>query len=181
MADNNSSQTRLPLDKYPKSIPFIRWFLLTLEGGLAIYFTLSFRMELGILFLAYGIACLFLVFPLIRCVRCAYYGKRCNFGWGKFWVSNVFPKSEDEHFGAYHGWSILLWPIRLIPIGLGLRNLPLWIFGKFSFMQNGLFLIYLAILFIHRKFYRAQACSRCQQQKVCPVYTGRTGALEVIK
>jgi hypothetical protein len=181
MAVNNPPHPHLQVDNYSRRIVFVRWVFLTIEAGLAVYFALSFGLNFGILFLAYGIVCLFLIFPLIRCVRCSYYGKRCNFGWGRFWVSKFFPKDEAGQFGEYYGWSIFLWPIRLIPIGLGIRNLPFWIFGKFSFTQHGLFVIYLAILFLHRRFYRARACSRCRQMAVCPVYTGRIIAPKIIQ
>jgi hypothetical protein len=180
MTENNRTQAALPYDNFPKRIPFVRWLFLILEAGLAVYFALSFRLDFGILFLAYGIVCLFLIFPLIRCVRCSYYGKRCNFGWGRFWISNLFPKIENEQFGAYHGWSIFFWPLRIIPIFLGAILLPNWILGKFEFVPHGLFIIYLVILFSHRRFYRARACVRCRQRDVCPVYSRRAMAPEIV-
>jgi hypothetical protein len=180
MADNALTQPRLPFDIYPKRIVFIRWLFLSVEAVLALYFVFSFQTILGIIFLAYGVVCLFLIYPLFRCVRCGYYGKRCNFGWGRFWVSKLFPKDDGGHFGDNHGWSMLFWPLRIIPIVLGLRELPLWILGKFSFTAHGLFIIYLAILFLHRRFYRARACTRCHQMAICPIYTGRINAPEII-
>lgn len=171
MADQNKEFQAV--DNYPRRIVFLRWFLLIVEAGLAVYFVLGFHLYLGIAFLAYGVVSLFLIFPLIRCVRCRYYGQRCNFGWGKFWVARFFPKDDKNPYDIYHGWSILFLPLRLIPIGLGVRNLPLWIIsGKFSFTLHGLFLIYLAIIIIHRQFYRARACSKCHQREICPVFAG---------
>jgi hypothetical protein len=171
---------KLGLNTYPRRIPVIRWLLLIIEAGLALYITLGASLSFGIAFLAYGIVCLFLIFPLVRCVRCSYYGQRCNFGWGKFWVARFFTKSENGNFGTYYGWSILFWPLRFIPIILGIRLLPIWVTGKFSFLAHGLFLIYLAVLFLHRRFYRARSCPKCHQMAICPVYNGRIASAEII-
>jgi hypothetical protein len=177
----NIAQFKPELDTYPRRIPVIRWFFLIIEAGLALYFTLGVNLGFGIVFLAYGVVCLFLIFPLVRCVRCSYYGRRCNFGWGKFWVARFFPKSEKSDFGAYYGWSILFWPLRFFPIILGIRLLPNWLLGKFSFWSHGLFLIYLVILFLHRRFYRSRACTRCHQKAICPVYAGRIAPTEIVR
>jgi hypothetical protein len=179
MADD--LKTIQPVDNYPRRIAFIRWFLLALEGGIAIYFAMNLRTDFGILFLAYAVVCLFLIFPLIRCVRCSYYGRRCNFGWGRFWISRFFPKDEINHFGAYYGWSIAFWPLRVVPILLGIRNLTTWIFGKFDFWSQGLFLIYLAVIILHRRFYRTRACPGCHQKAICPVYNGRVIEAEAVQ
>jgi hypothetical protein len=161
------------LENYPRSVPFIRWLLLAVEASIAVYFAVKFRADFGILFLAYGVVCLFLIFPLIRCVRCSYYGRRCNFGWSRVWISKMFPKDELNHFSAYYGWSIFFWPLRIVPIAMGIGRLPSWILGEFDFSTHGLFLIYLAVIIIHRRFYRTRACPRCRQKDLCPVYNGR--------
>jgi hypothetical protein len=148
---------------------------------LALYFVFSYRQSLGVIFLAYGVVCLFLIFPLIRCVRCGYYGKRCNFGWGRFWISKFFPKAEDSRFDAYYGWSIIFWPLKIVPLALGARSLPGLILGNFSLAPQGLFIFYLAVLFIHRRFYRARACIRCHQRAVCPVYAGQIVPVETVQ
>ncbi len=173
MPMTEDSRICAPLDNYPRAIVFFRWLLLLIEAGLALYMVFTFNPLFGIIYLSYGIACLFIIFPLIRCVRCYYYGLRCNFGWGRAWVSKFFPKDEARDYGAYYGWSILFWPIRLFPIILGIRALPLWITGGFDFMTHGLFLIYLVIILTHRLFYRSRACTKCHQNKICPVYLGR--------
>jgi hypothetical protein len=175
---NNTPPDRL-LDNYPKRIAFIRWLLLIAEAALAVYLIITFNQMLGVAFLAYGVVCLFLIFPLIRCVRCSYYGKRCNFGWGRFWVSRFFPKSENSRFDAYYGWSVIFWPLKIIPLVLGLRFLPAIFMGKFFFLSQGMFIIYLAILLIHRRFYRARACTRCHQRAICPVYAGHIVAIDM--
>ncbi len=170
-----TDETRLngPIENYPRTTVFFRWLLLLMEAGLALYMVFKFNPLLGIAYLPYSIVCLFVIFPLIRCVRCNYYGLRCNFGWGRSWIFKFFPKEETNNYGAYYGWSILFWPIRVVPVILGIRALPLWITGRFDFMTHGLFLIYLAIIFIHRLYYRGRACPKCRQNKICPVYLGR--------
>jgi hypothetical protein len=170
-----------PVDNYPRWIALIRWFLLAVEGGIAIYFAVNFRSDFGILFLAYGVVSLFLIFPFIRCVRCSYYGRRCNFGWSRFWISKFFPKDETNHFGAYYGWSFVFWPLRVVPIALGIRSLPGWLFDKFNFPTHGLFLIYLAAILLHRLFYRSRACPRCHQKETCPVYSGHVIETEIVQ
>lgn len=186
MSDNSAKQLRAPLESYPWRIILIRWILLAAEFGLAIYFVMNFKQSLGIFYIAYSILCLFLLLPLIRCVRCYYYGKRCNFGWG-VWAAKFFPRDTVNPQSAYHGYTLLFWPLRLIPIGLGILSImglvrimlsgaptdpgvPLEPFDLSRFLGQGLFLLYLMILFIHRKFYMARACSRCHQCVSCPVY-----------
>ena len=163
----------LPLDNFPQRVAVLRWLLLIIEAGLATYMIFNFHQAIGILYLAYGIVSLFLIFPLIRCVRCNYYGKRCNFGWGKWWVAAFFQRDTESNYADYYGWSALFWPLRLLPILIGLRTLPGLISGRFNFESHGIFLIYLTILFLHRRYYRARACTRCLQKAICPVYTGR--------
>jgi hypothetical protein len=140
---------------------------------------MGIRLELGILYLAYGVVCLFLLLPLIRCVRCHYYGKRCNFGWGT-WVAKIFPRDENNTQSAFYGYTILFWPLRLFPILFGfmkfLNGLIAVIAGQFQdflLFPHGLYLIYIATLIIHRRFYRAVSCTRCHERLRCPVYNSR--------
>jgi hypothetical protein len=177
----NEPKISQPVDNYPRRIAFLRWFLLAVEGGIAIYFATKFRPDFGILFLAYSVVCLLLIFPLIRCVRCSYYGRRCNFGWGRFWISKFFPRDETNNYGAYYGWSVIFWPLRVVPIALGLKDLPAWIFDRFNFHTHGLFLIYLAAIILHRRFYRTRACPKCRQKEICPVYNGRLVEAEMVQ
>ena len=118
MPNDNKGRIRPPIDRYPWRIIFIRWALLTIEASIGLYFVMGVRMELGVMFLAYGVVCLFLLLPLIRCVRCSYYGRRCNFGWG-VWVSKVFSRDETHSQSAFYGYTILFWPLRLFPLLLG--------------------------------------------------------------
>ena len=137
------------------------------------------RQELGVMYLAYGVVCLFLLLPIIRCVRCSYYGKRCNFGWG-VWVSKVFSREEVHSQSAFYGYTILFWPLRLLPLIFGFAKFLNGLIGviagqfeQFRLMPHGLYLIYLATLWLHRRFYRAASCSRCHEQLSCPVYNSR--------
>ncbi len=160
---------RPPIDKYPIWIILIRWILAAAELGLALYFVFKFKFDLGIIFTTYSIVAAFVLLPLIRCVRCYYYGKRCNFGWG-IMVARLFPRVEGETQAAKYGFAILFWPLRLAPIGLGLLSY-LGIFDDgFSLKPHGLFLIYILVLILHRWFYRFVSCSRCHQRTECPVY-----------
>jgi hypothetical protein len=165
--------------KYPWRIIIVRWLLLAIEAGIAIFYVMKIRLELAILYIVYGVVCLFLLLPLIRCVRCRYYGKRCNFGWG-VWVSRVFPRDEVNPQAAFYGYTILFWPLRIIPIVVALRLYLMYLIGIFIGMEqrftldtHGFFLIYLATIFIHRRFYRFSACTRCHEKSYCPVYNSQ--------
>jgi hypothetical protein len=165
-----------PLDRYPWRIILFRWLLLAVEASIAVKFIIGFRFELAVIYIAYGVICLFLLLPLIRCVRCSYYGKRCNFGWG-VWVSKVFPRDEVNSQSAFYGYTILFWPLRLLPIILGFQvflngfiGVLSWEFEQFQIIPHGLFPAYLLTIFLHRRFYRAAACVKCHERLNCPVY-----------
>jgi hypothetical protein len=166
---SNSKTKKTLLDSYPYRIIFTRWFFAAAEMGLASYFVFSFHFQLGFLFLIYGLVCVFVLLPLIRCVRCGYYGKRCNFGWGVM-ISRLFPKAEGESFFSAYGYTVLIWPLRIIPLGVGFLRIIDGFMGGFHFVPQGLLGIYLLVMIIHRRFYRARACTRCRQKDVCPVY-----------
>ncbi len=157
-------------DQYPYTTIIVRWLFLTAEMGLGAYFAFLFGLfNLGYLYIIYGIIALTVLQPLIRCVRCYYYGKRCNIGLGKL-VQLFYKKADDDNFSAYYGYSILIWPLRLIPIGVGSLQILDGLLSEFKFVPQGLFGVYLAVLFFHRRFYRAVSCSKCRQKAVCPVY-----------
>ncbi len=172
MANIDSSRSQAPVDRYPYSIIISRWFFAVAEMGLASYFVFLFKFEVGLFFLTYGVVCAFVLHPLIRCVRCYYYGKRCNFGWGVM-VSRLLPKVEGESYASSYGYSILFWPLRIIPFGLGLRDVIFGFSPGYQFLLQGLFGIYVLMIFLHRWFYRKLACSRCHQRPGCPVYDAK--------
>lgn len=175
------------LNSFPFSVIITRWVFALTEMGIASYFVFKFGFQTGLLFLVYGIVCVFVLLPLIRCARCFYYGKRCNFGLGK-WASLFFPEAEEKSFMPVYGYAMVFWPLRLMPIGLGiipflgvLRNafyissdgsvdfFSAFISG-FGYFPHAVFIIYLLVIFLHRIYYRSRACSRCRQKPDCPVY-----------
>jgi hypothetical protein len=161
------------LDKYPRWIILTRWFLVAAEMGLATYSVMAYSLNLGLLFVVYGVISIFLLLPMIRCVRCYYYGKLCNFGWGLL-VSKFFPKAENSPYPSTYGFTMAFWPLRIIPIGLGFLNLlDGYLNSGFAINPHGLFGIYLLVILIHRRFYRAVACTRCHQCPTCPVYDSK--------
>jgi len=187
MSKNKENYSISPLDKFPCTIILTRWLFLGIELGIALYFVFNFKFDFGLFFLIYAMICGMVLLPLLRCVKCFYYGKRCNFGWG-VWVSKIFPKSDDPVYSSAHGLSFLFWPVRALPIGIG----SIQIIGaiKFSLSVVGegfaevysvfigsldyfdliVLAVYFIIIYLHRKFYRSQACTRCHQRQVCPVY-----------
>jgi len=169
MSDAKLPRFKPPVENYPWRIVLFRWFLLALEAGIAFYFVFTFSVNLGLIYVAYGVVYLFLLLPLIRCVRCYYYGKRCNFGWGT-WVAQVFPRDDTNPHGAYYGYTILFWPLRIFPTLRGLGGLLMSLPDQMSFIPQGLFAVYLLVIFIHRRFYMRQSCVRCHQRVGCPVY-----------
>jgi hypothetical protein len=171
MTDAIQEQTAHLLDRYPWRIILFRWFLVALEMGLATYLVLGLRFELALLFIVYGVIAVFFLLPAIRCSRCYYYGKRCNFGWGE-WVSKVFPRDSDNAFSSFYGYTILLWPTRIIPMGAGLYTMGL-VFGKPNIPILCIFGGYLLVIIIHRRFYRSRACVRCHEKNSCAVYDKR--------
>jgi hypothetical protein len=169
MTSNLEKRMPKSIDSFPSMTIMIRWILVASEMILASYIVIFYQFYLGLFFIAYGAIAIFLLLPLIRCVRCYYYGKRCNFGWG-VWVAKLFPRAENSPYPSTYGYSFLFWPIRLIPIAIGFIGLPTIIVEGFDFSRDGLFLIYLFIIIVHRLFYRNRACSRCNQRPTCPVY-----------
>jgi hypothetical protein len=169
MSDNKTAGFKPSIDQYPWRIILIRWFLLAVEGGIAIYLISSIRLELVVFYIAYGVISLFLLLPLIRCVRCGYYGKRCNFGWGR-WVARFFTYDDKNPYASFYGYTIIFWPLRLLPIIAGIRTIPTVIFDQPTFLPHGLFVIYIVVMILHRLFYRGAACTRCHQRDICPVY-----------
>lgn len=157
------------VDQYPYWIILVRWLFTAAEMTLGTYFVFRFRFELGVAFLAYGVVCVFLLLPVIRCVRCYYYGKRCNFGWGVM-VSRFFPRVDGESYASTYGFTVLFWPLRILPIGFGMIDLYAGIQSEFKIIPQGLFGLYLLVIFIHRRFYRSLSCPRCHQREGCPVY-----------
>jgi len=88
-------------------------------------------------------------------------------------VSRLLPKVEGESYASSYGYSILFWPLRIIPFGLGLRDTIFGFLAGFQFLPQGLFGIYVLVIFLHRQFYRKLACSRCHQRAGCPVYDAK--------
>jgi hypothetical protein len=174
-------------DNFPLSAVIPRWIFALTEMGLASYFVFKFGFQSGLIFLIYGFVGIFVLLPLTRCTRCFYYGKVCNFGLGK-WVPLFFPESKEKVYSSAYGYTILLWPLRVIPIGLGIipiigavRNglsVPGGEFGdmvnafliSLQFFPQGVFVIYLIVIYLHRRYYRSRSCIRCYHISDCPVY-----------
>jgi len=169
MSENNIQNPGKTVEIFPYRIVIIRWLLALMEMGIATYFVLTFKFYIGLLFLAYGIICVTVLLPMIRCVRCGYYGRRCNFGIGSL-VANIFPRANDSRFSSRYGYSFLFWPLRLIPIGFGMIKMLSLTYSPFRFVPHGLFIVYLLLILLHRGYYRTSACPKCQQRAVCPVY-----------
>jgi len=156
-------------DNFPYRVIIVRWLFAGAEMALATYFVFNFKFPLGVFFLIYGLVCLFVLLPLIRCVRCRYYGKRCNFGWGVL-VSRLFSRADTDDFSSSYGYTFLFWPLRILPIGLGMLKIPAGFTDGFKVMPHALFGIYLLLIILHRRYYRSAACQRCRQKEICPIY-----------
>lgn len=174
-------------ENYPLKKILIRWFFALLEMGIASYFVFDFGFRSGLIFLIYGFVGIFVLLPLARCIRCYYYGKACNFGLGK-WASIFFPEAKDKIFASAYGFTIFLWPLRIIPLGLGIipiigvirygltipSDSPVDMLEAMVFslriIPHGLYVIYLAVIYLHRKFYRSKSCPHCHHKIDCPVY-----------
>jgi hypothetical protein len=152
-------------DTYPWFKIWPRWFFGLIEIGISVYLLITFKMYLGLAYTAYWIVSLFVLLPLIRCVHCYYYGKRCNTAWGLF-AGFAFPKGETKYFQSGYALTFILWPLRILPIGLGLLGL----IDGFSFVPDGLFGIYIVVILLHRLYYRSANCRVCYMQSECPVY-----------
>jgi len=157
---------------FSRATVFVRWLLFMAESVIAIYFTITFRLDIGIFFIAYGVVCLLLLFPLIRCVRCVYYGRRCSLGLGR-WVAELFPRDQQNPPGEYDGFNIVFWPLRIIPIILGIMSLIGGFMSKFTIIPHGLFAAYLLIILIQRRYYRSGACPTCAGAEIRPIDNSR--------
>jgi len=159
------TQSGSTIDKYPWSKIIPRWILGAAEIGIGVYLVTKYNMNLGLLFTAYVVLSLFVLLPMLRCSSCYYYGKRCNTAWGLF-AEFAFEKTDTKFFQSGYVLTIILWPMRLIPLGIGLiRSL-----GEVRFEPHGLVLIYIGLIVLHRLYYRAVNCRVCHQKTVCPVY-----------
>lgn len=174
-------------ENYPREKILVRWLFALAEMGIASYFVFNFGFRTGLIFLIYGFVGIFVILPLSRCIRCYYYGKFCNFGLGK-WVSLFFPESKDKKFASAYGFTVFLWPLRIIPLGLGIipiigvirygLNIPSGypldmakaVITSLRIIPHGLFVIYLAVIYLHRKYYRSKSCPGCHHKTDCPVY-----------
>ena len=154
-----------PIDTYPWAKILPRWILGIVEVGLSIYIVINFHQVLGLVFCAAWILALFVMLPLLRCTKCYYYGKRCNTAWGLI-TKFMFPPGDQVYFQSAYGLTFIFWPLRIIPLGLG----ALTLLGDFKFNPQGLFLIYVGAMILHRLYYRAANCPVCRQKAVCPVY-----------
>lgn len=152
-------------DKFPIYKIFPRLVLGAAEMGISIFLLIGFKMNLGLAFSVYWVLSLFVLLPLLRCTKCYYYGKRCNTGWGLL-TKAMFPKGDTDCFQSGYALSFILWPLRLLPIAVGLLNL----IGGVEFLPDGLFGIYILIIVVHRIYYRSSNCQICHQKQVCPVY-----------
>ncbi|MCD6162680.1 MAG: hypothetical protein J7K40_09750 [candidate division Zixibacteria bacterium] len=153
------------LDVFPWLRILPRWIFGAAEIGLAVYLVITFHLDIGLVYCAYWVFSLLVLLPLLRCTKCYYHGKRCSSGWG-IYSGFIFPQGEQVYFQAGYGFTILLWPLRLAPIGLGLLNLM----DGVVFNPDGLFGIYIAVIIIHRLYYRLISCPACCQKETCPVY-----------
>jgi hypothetical protein len=174
-------------ENYPLRKITVRWLFALTEMAIASYFVFDFGFRSGLIFLIYGFIGIFVLLPLARCIRCYYYGKLCNFGLGK-WAAIFFPEAKDKKFASAYGFTVFLWPLRIMPLGLGLIPIfgsirygltipsdnPADMFNAFVYslrmIPHGLYVIYLAIIFLHSKYYRAVSCRSCNHQMDCPVY-----------
>ena len=161
-------ENRRRYDTYPWIRIFPRWLFGIAEIGLSIYLVLSFNKNLGLFFSAFWVFSLFVLLPFIRCIRCYYYGKRCNTGWGLI-AGFAFPKGDPVYFKAGYGLTMLLWPLRALPFAIGLLHL----LNGLTLNPDGLFVIYLAVIILHRLYYRLINCQVCFQKDICPVYNPR--------
>lgn len=158
-------ETVFKYDSYPWSKILPRWLWGTGEIGISIYLVITYKMYFGLFYAAYWIFSLFVLLPLIRCIHCYYYGKRCNTAWGLL-AGFAFPRGEAKYFQSGYALTFMLWPLRLLPIAIGALNL----IDGILFMPDGLFGIYILIIILHRLYYRTANCPRCYQQSQCPVY-----------
>lgn len=183
----NGNNSKPYFDNFPLSTVIPRWIFALTEMGLASYFVFKFGFRSGLIFLIYGFVGIFVLLPLTRCNRCFYYGKVCNFGLGK-WASLFFPESGEKVYSSAYGYTMLLWPLRIIPIGFGL--IPIFglirgglsvpsgelsdmvgtIISGLEIVPYGLFVVYLLVIYLHRKYYRSRSCTRCYHISDCPVY-----------
>jgi len=186
MADEGKGNMEI-YDNFPWRKIAARWVFALAEMGIASYFVFDFGFRTGLIFLIYGFVGIFVLLPLARCIRCHYYGKACNFGLG-LWAAVFFPESRDKRFASAYGFTIFLWPLRIIPLGLGIipilgvirygLNIPSGyvvdmleaMVTNLRIIPHGLYIIYLAVIYLHRKYYRSRSCPRCHHKIDCPVY-----------
>jgi hypothetical protein len=157
------------IDTYPWRKILPRWILGIVEIGLSVYFVIRINQNLGLFYAAWWAVSLFVILPLVRCIYCHYYGKRCNTAWGR-WAGFAFDKGEPRYFQSGYGLTFLLWPLRILPFLSGMKDLVGALGDKLQFDPNGLFGIYVLVIILHRLFYRTANCPACHQKGICPVY-----------
>jgi hypothetical protein len=160
------------IDFYPWRKILPRWIFGIIEIILSVYFVIRFNQNLALFYSAWWAVSLFVILPLVRCCHCYYYGKRCNTGWG-LWAGFAFNRGETRFFQSGYGLTVLLWPLRILPLLFGIKDLVGAIGESLQFNPNGLFGIYVLAILLHRWFYRTANCPSCHQKSTCPVYNPR--------
>jgi hypothetical protein len=156
MNNIDSAPVRRP-DHSSGDIFWARLFFL-IEAGFSLFLVFFARMEFGIVYLIYALICVFLLMPLFRCAQCDYYGRRCSYGWGKLASKMV----RDEYRGLFKnqtGLNIIFWPLRLVPILLGIKSILESIAtDTFDFRNYYVFGAYLLILLLQKLIFKSRVC-----------------------
>jgi hypothetical protein len=151
-------------ESYPPLLLALRALFGLAEAIMAVYIIFGLYSIFAYFYASYLAIAITIILPLARCIRCFYYGKVCHICGGKA-ASFLYPKGREELFKENFKYSVFLYPVWMIPLLAGLVQLV-----RLRGLQALLiFVIYLAILFISRRFLQWHAgCKRCHQRLFCP-------------
>jgi hypothetical protein len=151
-------------ESYPAPLLALRALFGLAEAIMAVYIIFELYSIFAYFYASYLAIAITIILPLARCTRCFYYGKVCHICWGKV-ASFLYPKGREELFKENFKYSVFLYPVWMIPLLIGLVQLA----RLRSLKALLIFVIYLAILFISRRFLQWHAgCKRCHQRLFCP-------------
>jgi hypothetical protein len=152
------------LANYPWTTPLIEntvWGGVYLLGSATFWFIHPWAAGA---YLAYSLACMYLLLPRLVCTSCFYYGRRCHSGQGRIASLLFSPRSQAEFASRFRSMRLAA-PIFLAPLLAGIVML----FVRFSPRLAACTLAFgILALGCTRLVTKRLGCPRCRQRHVCP-------------
>ena len=115
-------------------------------------------------YLAYALACMYLLLPRLVCTSCSYFGRTCHSGQGRLAALLFAPRDQAEFARRFRSMRLAA-PVFLAPLLAGIVLLPL----RFSWRLAAATVVFgVLALGCTRLVTKRLGCPRCRQRHVCP-------------